>query len=112
MRDARMTKIMMARDEIRTSDRAKSPDRRVRGGVLAPEVLPEMSDDVLPPEMFLALQIELDRLHRSSERCRRGLRRMRGGELTKEAYCELLEEELTVHREWEAKNRALFASRE
>jgi len=99
---------MRTRDQTRTSGRAKRPDRRVRSRVLASEVLPEMSDEMLPPERFLALQIELDRLHRSAERCRRGLRRMRGGELTREAYCELLNEQLTAHREWEAKNRAFF----
>jgi hypothetical protein len=99
---------MRARGQILTSGREIRPDRRVSVGFLASEVLPEMSDELLPPERFMALQIELDRLHRSAERCRRGLRRMRGGELTREAYCELLDQQLTVHREWEAKNRAFF----
>jgi hypothetical protein len=75
-------------------------------------VLGEMADDLLPPETLLALQIQLDRLHRSAERCRSGLRRVRGGELTREAYCELLDEHSLAQREWEVKNRAVFCSSE
>lgn len=67
-----------------------------------------MSDETLPPETFMTLQIQLDRLHRSAERCRSGLRRMRRGGLTRKDYCDLLDEQLTAQREWEAENRAFF----
>jgi hypothetical protein len=69
-----------------------------------------MRDDLLPPETFLALQIQLDRLHRSAEQCRCGLRGLRGGKMSREAYRDLLDRQLTVQREWESKNRALFST--
>ena len=90
--DTEKSRDRRARDVSRTTYRPRVP---------APEVPFEMSEEMLPPETFMTLQIQLDRLHRSAEQCRRGLRSMRGGQLTRKDYCALLDEQGELG--WETK---------
>jgi hypothetical protein len=67
-----------------------------------------MSKRLLPPEVMVDLQIQLDKLSDCEQRCREGLRRVGEGRMSADDYRDLVRQQTLAQQVWQEKHRKYF----